>query len=387
MIVHIVLDEKFTDAAIRQFEQAVPNNNCWIILGKPRQLSHVNSKNILFLTLSMIIRLVRSDQCEGVVFHSMDEAFIPILKKIPVNKNAIWIGWGFDYYGRLIKKLHPNGLLLEKTKNLMHKKPFYLKIMPRLKTGAKVVLGRHLINSKSILDRVDYFSPVLDIEYDIVKQENPEFDAKYICWNYGSVEDDLYSDAAARSGGVNILLGNSATPENNHIEVLTALADCYEIGSRKIVVPLSYGDPWYAEKVVKFGERLFGGQFHPLVEFIERKKYFDILGECGHSFMNHLRQQALGNIASLLFNGSAVHMNPASPLYHWLIKREICVFSIKNTKSKKRYSLCDLTLESRQKNKAVILEQWGRSSQHQKTILLSAKAMSPRNKQGGGGES
>lgn len=378
MIIHFILDEKFTDMAIREFEVAMPQLNKWLILGKPRKLIHSRNSAIEFISHRSAISLVKSNICSGVIFHSLNDSFIPILEATPFEKNTIWIGWGYDYYGTLIRNLHPEGLLLEESKKLMNLKPWYEKAVPWAKDVVRLLLGRHSRNPVKAMERVSFFSPVLDIEYDIAKQENPKFNAQYICWNYGTFEDDLHPSPEATISGQNILLGNSATPENNHIETLISLAKHYDIGDRKIITPLSYGDPWYAERIVKFGEQTFGNQFHPLTDFIEKNEYLEIINSCSHAFMNHLRQQALGNVCSLLLNGAAMYMHPRSPLYAWLNKRGVHIFPIQNCAPQIRLPLHKLTPTQHQQNVAALQVHWGRAAQHKKTLALAALALRPR---------
>ncbi len=169
------------------------------------------------------------------------------------------------------------------------------------------------------LERVDIFSPVIDTEYRLVRRHLPGLAARHVRWNYGTVEDDYtLPGATSLTSGRNILAGNSATPTNNHIELFERIRRCGDLGDRLIVTPLSYGDVRYRDCVIKVGRELFGDAFVPLVDFMPKESYIELLGSCGHVMMNHVRQQALGNLFISGLMGARLHLSRANPLYTWL---------------------------------------------------------------------
>lgn len=378
MLVHLVPDEKFIDVAIRQFESVAPGTHIWVVLGKPRTLTHIRSDRIRFLHRREVVDLLQGDSCAGVVLHSMNDRFLPLLERIPPHKNVVWIGWGYDYHSLLIRNAPIGSLLLPETLKVLRGRPARLRLKDRVMQFANLLLGHHSLDPQKALRRVDYFSPVLDVEYKLAKQENPLFPADYISWNYGTLEEDYQPSGDLVLDGRNILLGNSATPENNHIDTLIRLSDSYEVGDRDIITPLSYGDPWYADQVEAFGEKVFGAQFRPLRTYIDRDAYYGILSTCGFAFMNHKRQQAFGNIAFLLLAETAVHMNPVSPLRGWLADRGVQVFDIPDPKVPSRIPLRALDPDERAGNLAAMRAHWGPASQDRKTLNLVETATRAR---------
>lgn len=378
MVAHLLPDEKFMDVAIRQFESVAPGRHLWVVLGKRRKLTHIRSDRIRFLSRWQVIRLLRGDVCEGLILHSMNDRFLPLLKWMPAHKRVIWIGWGYDYYSLLIRTLPPESLYFHETAEAMKRKPADLLLKDRFRKLANLLLGHHSWNPRKDLRRVDFFSPVLDSEFDLAKADNPAFQARHIGWNYGTLEDDYQPSEDVRMTGRNILLGNSATPENNHIDTLMRLADSYEVEGRTIITPLSYGDPWYADRVAAFGENLFGSQFRPLRAYLDRDAYHGILSTCGHAFMNHVRQQAFGNIAYLLLAGTTVHMNSNSPLYRWLVDRGVRVLDIPSEPVGTRLPLAPLSDSEGLVNASVMRSHWSRASQDRKTAVLIETAVRPR---------
>lgn len=104
-----------------------------------------------------------------------------------------------------------------------------------------------------------------------------------------------------------IQVGNSADPGNHHFEILERLA-AFRDQSFCVYVPLSYGDPGHAKKVIEYGERLLGDKFKPLTTFMPLDEYRQFLSNIDIAIFNHKRQQAMGNTINLLGLGKKVYM-------------------------------------------------------------------------------
>ena len=107
--------------------------------------------------------------------------------------------------------------------------------------------------------------------------------------------------------GLNILVGNSADPSNNHIASLEKLLP-YKEDEIRIFVPLSYGDQGHAKKVIETGKAWFGDKFVPLTSFMALDDYLKFLKRIDIAMFNHKRQQAMGNTINLLGMGKTVYL-------------------------------------------------------------------------------
>lgn len=136
------------------------------------------------------------------------------------------------------------------------------------------------------------------------------------------------------SDTVQILLGNSATKENQHIEALDVLQQFAQERMR-IICPLSYGDAEYAKKIAEYGKRQFGNKFVPLMDYLSYEQYLDILASCDIGVFNNDRQQGMGNIFVLLAMGKKVFLRQDTSMwnnycrkgYHLFPVSEIDMFS------------------------------------------------------------
>uniref|UniRef100_UPI003A93BF17 TDP-N-acetylfucosamine:lipid II N-acetylfucosaminyltransferase n=1 Tax=Amphritea sp. TaxID=1872502 RepID=UPI003A93BF17 len=88
--------------------------------------------------------------------------------------------------------------------------------------------------------------------------------------------------------GLNILVGNSADPSNNHLESLENLLPCRDHDIR-VYVPLSYGDQAHANKVIKQGKAWFGDKFFPLASLMPFDQYLNFLNSIDIAIFNHKR--------------------------------------------------------------------------------------------------
>lgn len=369
-------DEKFIDMAYREFEHEAPGKNIFVIPSKQHSLKYIKRANVIFLSNKEIKSLLSSEHCCAIVFHSLGHHWSHILAWIPASKTIIWLGWGYDYYTSLLSAQYPNGLLLSETQQIANQciaDDFITFIKAKLKTYIKIIIGRQRHISESLLKKVDYFIPVLDVEYKLALKLNPWFKPKFTAWNYGTLEDDfLNDDDDCRPLGNNILVGNSAAMENNHVEVFDFIKNNINFSDKKIIVPLSYGDSRYAKYIIKMGYALFGSAFIPLQDFMSKDEYIELLQSCGYVFMNHLRQQALGNINIMLSKGAKIFLNPSNPVYDWLIGKGAYIFTMECSlnKSAEKITLVPLEFHKKAHNKQIMINNWGRKVQRQKTRKL-----------------
>lgn len=138
---------------------------------------------------------------------------------------------------------------------------------------------------------------------------------------------------------INIQVGNSADPCNNHEEILTKLVK-YKDENIFIYAPLSYGNMVHAEKIKKMGSELFGDKFIPMMELLPKDEYNNFLEKVDIAVFNHERQQAMGNTISLIGMGKTVYCRIGTS--QWDFFKDLNI-NIKNTS--------DLSLEKLSEHK------------------------------------
>lgn len=333
-ILHIAPDEKFINAIHWQFEEIYPNNNKFLIFlsSEENEVKYIKvSKNVSFLS--------EKQRNLGPIFHEIAVSDIIILHGLKYFQSKlvweykakakfVWFFWGGEIYD------NPYGLA-NQTLGIKTRKKFS-NLSLALKFKNLIKFGYYFIQNKTIphklvlkaAKKIDYFGS-LDkeelnylIERGFLKQNTFHLRMTYYPLEFilnGLIDDFVKGDS--------ILLGNSASITNNHLEAFDFLKHL-NLENRDLIVPLSYGDILYAKEIAKIGHKVFEKNFSPLMEFMSLAKYNEILLDCKIVIMNHYRQQAVGNILALLWIGAKVYLNELNSIYHYLKDNGIIVFSI-----------------------------------------------------------
>ena len=119
------------------------------------------------------------------------------------------------------------------------------------------------------------------------------------------------------SSPIKILVGNSATKENQHIDVYNILSK-FKNDKIEIYSALSYGDPLYRDYVIEYGKNIFGEKYHPVVDFMPITDYIKFLYSMDVAVFNNNRQQALGNIYMLLGLGKKIYIRDDTSMWESL---------------------------------------------------------------------
>lgn len=311
-VLHITLDNKFFDSvfSIWEKEEDIENKAICIVPCSNYKFEYVKSteKVELLWSKEMVKECLGRNDYDVVFFHSLIVEFYSLVSFIPIDRTIIWWGWGIDIYGTR-KGMHP---LI----NLPLYKPLTEKYIFHFNWSFKGILCRlywSLVRSvwekkrNEVLNRIDYFQPVLMKEFRMICQ-NEHFRAKE--FYYKSIGYS-YKDAFVKSPSGNIVLGNSATATNNHLDVLKKVLSCKQ-ESQKIIMPLNYGSVHYKKWLTP---QIQNPDIIPLFDFLPRKEYFEIVKGCSYAVFGTLRQQAMGNISFALSKGIKVFLYKDSVAY------------------------------------------------------------------------
>ncbi len=196
-----------------------------------------------------------------------------------LRKKVYWLIWGKDlYFYKLLKKKHFYHEIYEF---------FRIRVFKDIKHVVTYVKGDYSLAKR-------WYG--LDAEY-------------HECFMYPS---NLYKHINIQSKpheGINIQVGNSADPSNNHLEIFEHLSQ-FKSQPIKLFTPLSYGDQNHAKEVIKTGQEMFGDQFVALTEFMPYEDYLKFLSDIDIAVFAHNRQQAMGNTISLIGLGKKIFMKP-----------------------------------------------------------------------------
>jgi len=379
-ILHIMTDANeniFMDFALDTFENVFPGQNTvWLIVNRSNARSKCHRdlefKFIETLRLSFLNKLTSFDL---ILIHGLDFLKYPMIAFAPKGVKFAWIGWGFDYYGFIYK--NTESLVFTETQNLKNG----LESNSRWNVYTPVKLIKHTVRKalefslqKKVLRRIGSFSPVLPEEYSLLSNSNliahlPPL----VPWNYGSLEENLVNNFIDyRVDGNNVLVGNSASFTNNHLEVFRILSDSRVKMAKnaKVIVPLSYGDEAYGQKIIEKGVENFGNNFEPLLNFMPIDEYIEIIKQCGFVIMNFKRQQALGNILIMLYFGARVFFAAENPIYQMLKKEGVICNLLSDIQSQPDLITKALSEEEVQINIRFLKRHWSKEAINNKTQNL-----------------
>ena len=308
-ILHIASAEKFIPPFINFVKENFDfNEHGFLLTQGMAQANIVASNNVKLLSKKTRLArlkhyfkvLVTMHQADTIILHSLaDHTIVKILFFTPwLLPKCYWVIWGGDLYTYQLGKRNRRWKVRE-----FFRRPV-IKNMGHLVTYIKgdVDLARTWYGTQGEYhESIMYLSNVYK-HLDISK---------------------------SNSSTINIQLGNSANSTNNHIEILEKLL-VFKEHDICIYVPLSYSDQDHAKKVIKIGKELFGNKFIPLTEFMPFDKYLEFLGKIDIAIFNNNRQQAMGNIITLLGLGKTVYIRSDTTQWQVFKDKHLQIYDVKD---------------------------------------------------------
>ncbi|MCT7636397.1 TDP-N-acetylfucosamine:lipid II N-acetylfucosaminyltransferase [Aliarcobacter butzleri] len=302
MILHLTRKEKFTKPFIDLLKENFDvNKHFFLLVGgqnkKEFELednSYIktlhNKKEFLKYFIEFNKKMYKADK---IIIHGLSQPYnIVYLFFNPwLLKKTYWVMWGNDLYSYLKPRITFKQKLLE------------------------VII-------KQVIKKMAHFITYIKGDYELAQKWYGAKGEYHECFMYPSNLYKEYDIKPKEHDTINIQLGNSADPTNNHIDVLKQFAK-YKDENIQIFVPLSYGNEEYAKEVIAYGEELFREKFIPLREFMPFEKYLEFLSEIDIAIFTHKRQQAMGNIITLLGLGKKVYIR--SDITPWELFNDIDV--------------------------------------------------------------
>lgn len=322
MILHLVHDDKVVPRMISQFEEVCPGNNIYICVSgykSKSELKFLKDNPHVILSQTKEVSRIPWKSIDKVCFHYLTFKKIRYYCKLCVmhnikNPQIIWFMWGGDIYDVLERR----GLKMYSDNNsfynALNKNSGYAR-------SIKGLMELRIQKMRCFLS--DFFKCYFfDKKFDyVVCNSKEEFDlfCKYVkfskCkkllhYHYYPIEDTLGKLKDVVAHGHSIIIGNSASPSNNHEYILQHLKGI-QLGERKVYVPLSYARN---EKYVKNVKEKYTVLSNVVMidDFLPLEDYYHLLSECSTFIYGHFRQEAWGNILVALYLGGKVYVSKKS---------------------------------------------------------------------------
>lgn len=273
---------------IREKDIKIPfDENIEKYISKGRNFNGIIKKVFLIFQLPILYFKLFNfcKNSEKIYFHGLFDqriiVFLYLFKRF-LNKST-WVVWGGDLYKDFNKKT-----IFYKMEYFVRNKMKYVStLVPEDYNEAKYrynIIGEY---KKAI-----YINPI-KLEYLNTLENNKKKEETFI------------------------QIGNSADPQNNHIEILKKLSK-FKNENIKIYCPLSYGNLSYGKEVEKYGSDIFGEKFICLFKFLTSKEYSKYLSEIDILIFNHKRQQGLFNIFALGYLNKKIYIRDDISTWNYL---------------------------------------------------------------------
>lgn len=331
MILHLVSDNQKFDEPYIEFinKNFDKKEHIFFTWGDYSHLNHDINNVFRIRELGLFSILQSILVSKKIIVHSLFvHWFVVMLLLIPNTlRKTYWIVWGGDLYCYKNRKKKIKYILFE-------------------------ILRAHFIrNIRAICTLIEEDYYLARVWYNTK--------AKYIQARY-VLKDIAYANLVSKypvkaCKYKQILVGNSATTENRHIEVFKLL-EKYKNEELQILCPLSYGDSEYRKKVIKEGSLIFGNKFHPITTFMESKDYIKLLSTIDVAIFNNNRQQALGNLYLLMILKKKIYVDPLMPVWKNFTKNKINLYNINNIQKLNYIDFLNADYEALDVNNNIVLK-------------------------------
>ena len=357
MVLHIAADDKFTEYTISQFSASEMMSRIVVIpagCGHPiKQCDNVSV--IQYRSPEFKALLDELGSYSGIVLHSTFWPFCKdIIKAAPKHVKIAWYFWGGEIYSRdelTLSFLAPVTKFLYRLHNFS--KPQTIKADWQL--------------PMELYQRIDYCLTGEQEEYEYAKAflHNSMGFIWYTCY---SIEETLGELKDRRATGNNVLFCNSAAIKNNMFDAALRMRrrNCRKhLKNRKVIMPVSYGEPWVKNLMLKFGPKCFD-QFEPLMNFMPRDEYNAMMLGCSTLILPYYQPAGQGNIITAMWLGMRVYISEKSIAYNFFKRIGVKIYSFESDFEK--YGCTAMSDEEMEYNRKVLREMFSREH-----VMQSAK--------------
>ena len=354
MILQVLFDDQFGNYAIEQFRDYRDRTRIILITSGslPQRIHDIPQQDIVVYESPEYKELITHlSDYRAVLMHGLfSHIQYDIIRHLPKDTKLAWVLWGAEIYSsdnRSMFRLAP-----------------VTRIVSTIKQYKNSLCNVHDAASKvpmDILKRVNYMlGSSLEI-YEEAKTYigNPKM--KHLMYSYFTVERMIGEELLNQNvNGDNILLGNSAAVENNHLDIMLRLKRVGLPKNARLITPLSYSTPWVKVLINKVGRILFRKQFYPLLNFIPREQYNQLVQSCSVFIANHHNPNAFGNVLTSLWLGARVYVSKYNVQTKFLQRLGLHVNIIESDLTRRNLNLYKpLTDKERDENRLIIRNIYG----------------------------
>jgi len=330
MILHILDDEKFLSKAIKLFEDTFPGQNVFLVGIDPswkegNYSPKLNNSGVIYVTINtrQYFKIFKSKAKDAdlLFFHNLYKGYkLRLGPYLRVKNKIAWYFWGAELYGLNPKAQNLMSMTASAQKEHLS---FILYVRKQILANLKRRYFWYLFK-RILRNKVDYILTNITEDIDLL---NRYVDNKAQSGWFTYFSLDVESKEFTKVKKKHILIGNSSSDTNNHLDAFKLL-ESHNLNGKNVYIPLNYGDSRYRQIVIDRVKALFNTQAYPIVDFLTLKEYNTIIGSCSVVIMNHKRQQAFNTIMLAIVAGCKVFLREENTIYSCLKREGFYVFSI-----------------------------------------------------------
>ena len=294
-IVFLTVSDKFTKGFIQFFKNHFNFEQfLFIVIGNNKYKFQTNDSNIIFVnnnyklfSLKILKKIIK---CKKIIISPVGGSVVLFTSFPFLLSKTYLMFWGSDFYS-------------------MRNKEKFLK---------KPIAVLSSLYKKYVIKRAHGIINLIEEDYDALCEIVVPRGERFVAQVRGDERLNeyilsLYSNNSCNEYTI-IQIGNSATPENHHVEAMEMIKGFSE-ENIKVICPLSYGEEEYCRHVISKGYEYFGDKFEPITSFMGEKEYYEKISKNNIAIFNNDRQQAMGNITTLLGVGCKVFLRSDTSMW------------------------------------------------------------------------
>jgi dTDP-N-acetylfucosamine:lipid II N-acetylfucosaminyltransferase len=347
---HIMVDTIFTDGFIDDAEKvSEKNKNRYFVRGVKKSSVYVNHfkaewiKDIWSRSFRAILSNITIQ--DKIIIHWYDLNIGKLILTINKNIPLYVVFWGGEFYEDPfpyhINRIHDKITLqfIRRTFLSTVKWPKHpVRILKKLWwiLDNNRVVAKEFEVKKQTIHRIDYLlldSNLFSGDYEKIKDLYGVDHINCLPFVYDQNFDKARKQRIIKlkNKETTVLIGNSATESNNHVDCLDMLKK-FNNEQLKLILPLSYGTKKYSAFVQKFCNTEFPNKCEFLNSFMGREEYINKLNEVDIAIMFHNRSQAFGNCITLLTLGKKLYLKNNNPFWQLFNKIGVLIFDASTIK-------------------------------------------------------
>lgn len=312
MNLHIVPDNVFINKFYENLKELhIEGNNRIVVRTNVQRLTNIKHELPFAPLYTRDFEALTRDTSsyQNVFIHQFTPLLYRWVAKHHFN-NLGWMVWGADLYN--LPSVHAP--LYEELTRLR-----FIERQRSIQDFLYRVKVRMLHNRfrKEAYEKVDYVLTWMTGEYKFATQRLAGLTAlhKFFFYEnnapYQVLDEMLLKSGVPRRNNVPIyVLGNSATPELNHLDVVDWMER--EKVKADLWVPVSYGNKAYARFLKANLSFYTGGEIRFLEKYMPFDDYLQVLNQSDGLIMNNIRPQGYGNVLMMMYLGKKVFLNSSN---------------------------------------------------------------------------